>query len=938
MASKNTELIAERLMTDLQRDLDLTKEQAAGVVGNLAHESAGFSTLQEISPLVQGSLGGYGYAQWTGSRPGGRRSNFMNYAVENDLDPTSYEANYGFLKRELEGAYSGVLDDLKDDKTLKEATRTILNDYESPHPDNRREGSRSVRERDRYANQFYNTITPTEYLGDLEQLGILSPFDTSYLDAERQTAYPETITNDIADLLAYDDSLGDLQYFDSMPRSKPLTQEDYSVMGALDQIDGFDTLQDMPVYNPAQEPTQGLAALDDMMPQSTGDLYGFTPEGRQIIGNEDGSFSTERTITVTDPRINGGQPTNIPTMYGGQIVDDAMAADIIANSGGVDPDTGRALEGYPSIAAAERAAQQRSSSLAGELPSAPYSEDAFAGYIGSAPLGRVDAFALDDLSSISGGVDYGVSDTPIGQGSSSLPDLSLDNLGSQVAPNLSLRGNNDFWAAEDRDREAAMNDQERNDTLSSALSTLEDAGLMGSLASINAPPDISASANADYGLGSSASGTGAFSLRDPVDRIDDAFASVPAETWRETTLRQDATPQMYSRLADERVGNAFDVASAAAVPDDYSNSVSTHHLPDMLDTLPQSKPVAPIDLVGDVQPLYEDYQAVEPVSQAATDYTLPDTLDTLPQSKPQPSTLAAQKAVKKMTGLVTTTLGGAVAGPLGALGGYALGKAIDGPVSNRVGDFVSGGYVGPSGMTYATDTGISRGLSKVDQTGNWGDFWDSNSQTDQVAQMAWDREKAASEGRELKSLLDAFTDDLSDAFSGKGKTATGGQQTTTRDATNRGGSSDSGNSNSAGGSSGGGLFSSLFGSDDEDDDSSGGGGTIICSELYRQGYMPKALWEADEKWGRMTARKDPDIIRGYRTWAAPVVRLMKRSPSVTRIIAKLTAPWARQMAYEAGYLAKGNFLGWLTNLVGIPFSWLVGKGLKLHKKWRRKWA
>nr|WP_321980134.1 cell wall hydrolase [uncultured Cohaesibacter sp.] len=733
-------------------------------------------------------------------------------------------------------------------------------------------------------------FTPTEaYLGDFEQ----SPYSRSGPTGQTQLDQALYEQGFMTGPLDYE--LGDTLYtlpeprpdatMGTLPRSKPISQDQYSVMGALDQIDGFDTLQDMPVYNPAQEPAQGLAAIDDMMPQSTGDLYGFTPEGRQIIGNEDGSFSTERTITVTDPRINGGQPTNIPTMYGGQIVDDAMAADIITNSGGVDPDTGRALEGYPSIAAAERAAQQRSSSLAGALPSAPYSEDAFAGYIGSAPLGRVDAFALDDLPSISGGVDYGVSDTPIGQGSASLPDLSLDNLGSQVAPNISLRGNNGFWAAEDRDREAAMNDQERNDTLASALSTLEDADLMNSLASINAPPDISASANADYGLGSSASGTGAFSL---------------GSDW-------------------------------------YSNTPSSFDLPDTLDTLPQNKPVTPIDLVGDVQPLYEDYQAVEPVSQAATDYTLPDTLDTLPQSKPQPSTLAAQKAAKKMTGLVTTTLGGAVAGPLGALGGYALGKVIDGPVSNRVGDFVSGGYVGPSGMTYATDTGISRGLSKVDQTGNWGDFWDSNSQTDQVAQMAWDREKAASEGRELKSLLDAFTDDLSDAFSGKGKTATGGQQTTTRDATNRGGSSDSGNSNSAGGSSGGGLFSSLFGSDDEDADSSGGG-TIICSELYRQGYLSEELWMADEKWGRMTARKDPDIIRGYRTWAAPVVRLMKRSPSVTRIIAKLTAPWAKQMAYEAGYLPVGNFLGWLTNTFGIPFSWLVGKGLKLHKKWRRKWA
>nr|WP_321482341.1 phage tail tip lysozyme [uncultured Cohaesibacter sp.] len=936
MASKNTDLTAERLMTNLQKDLGLTKEQAAGLVGNLAHESAGFKTLQEISPTVRGSRGGYGYGQWTGPR----RRQFEAWTKEKGLDPTSYEANYGFLKHELQTNYNGVLRDLKTDDTLKQATRTILSDYENPAAQHQREGSSSVRARDRYANQFFDTITPTEYLGDLEQLDILSPYDSSFLGADPVNAYPETITNDIADVLSYDRSLGDLQLFDSMPRSKPISQDQYSVMGALDQIDGFDTKQDMPVYNPAQEPVQGLAAIDDMMPQSTGDLYGFTPEGRQIIGNEDGSFSTERTITVTDPRINDGQPTNIPTMYGGQIVDDATAADIIANSGGVDPDTGRALEGYPSITAAERAAQQRSSSLAGELPSAPYSEDAFAGYIGSAPLGRVDAFALDDLPSIGGGVDYGVSDTPMGQGSGSLPNLSLNDFGGPVAPSISLRGNNDFWAAEDRAQEAAMNDLERNDTLSSSLASLERAGLLDQLDSINAPPDIAAPENIDLGIGSSAPGTGAFSLRDPQDRIDDAFASVPAETWRETALRQDATPQMYSRLAEERVGNGFDVANAAAVPGDYSSSVSTHQLPDMLDTLPQSKPVAPIDLVGDVQPLYDDYQSVEPVSQPVSDYTLPDTLGALPRSKPQASTLTAQKAAKRMTGIATTALGGAVAGPLGALGGYALGKAIGGPVSNRVGDFVSGGYVGPSGHTYAADTGISRGLAKVDQTGNWGDFWDSNSQTDQTAQMAWDREKAAREGRQIKSLLDAFTDDLSDAFSGKGKTVTGGQ--TSADTSRQRNSSDRDSSSSSGRSSGGGLFSSLFGGrDDEEDDNGGGrssgGGTIICSELYHQGYLSKELWQADEKWGRMTARKDPDIIRGYRTWAAPIVRLMKRSPDATRIIAKLTDPWAKQMAYEAGYLPKGNFLGWLTNMVGIPFSWLVGKGLKLHKKWRRKW-
>ena len=89
--------VAPRLIGDLSKDFGLTPEQAAGVVGQLGHESGGFGTLQEVSPTVPGSRGGYGYAQWTGPR----RKAFEEYAATNGLDPASYDANYGFLKREL---------------------------------------------------------------------------------------------------------------------------------------------------------------------------------------------------------------------------------------------------------------------------------------------------------------------------------------------------------------------------------------------------------------------------------------------------------------------------------------------------------------------------------------------------------------------------------------------------------------------------------------------------------------------------------------------------------------------------------------------------------------------------------------------------------------------------------------------------------------------
>lgn len=83
--------------------LDL--EHAAGCVGNLGFESRGFAALQEESPLVAGSAGGFGWAQWTGSR----RRAYLAWCEARRLDPASNEANYGYLCEDLAGAYAYVL-------------------------------------------------------------------------------------------------------------------------------------------------------------------------------------------------------------------------------------------------------------------------------------------------------------------------------------------------------------------------------------------------------------------------------------------------------------------------------------------------------------------------------------------------------------------------------------------------------------------------------------------------------------------------------------------------------------------------------------------------------------------------------------------------------------------------------------------------------------
>ena len=85
--------------------------------------------------------------------------------------------------------------------------------------------------------------------------------------------------------------------------------------------------------------------------------------GRQVVQNEDGTVSTERSITVTDERINDGRPTNIPSMFDGKQVSEEEAIKRIVEAGGKDPETGRDLPAFETIESAVDAARQRSDNL-----------------------------------------------------------------------------------------------------------------------------------------------------------------------------------------------------------------------------------------------------------------------------------------------------------------------------------------------------------------------------------------------------------------------------------------------------------------------------------------------------------------------------------------------------------------------------------------------
>lgn len=91
---------APGIMSKFMADFTLDLLSSAAILGNIGHECAGFTAMQEIKPTVAGSRGGFGWPMWTGPR----RRNFEAYCKRNKLDPASDQANYAYMFVELSGS------------------------------------------------------------------------------------------------------------------------------------------------------------------------------------------------------------------------------------------------------------------------------------------------------------------------------------------------------------------------------------------------------------------------------------------------------------------------------------------------------------------------------------------------------------------------------------------------------------------------------------------------------------------------------------------------------------------------------------------------------------------------------------------------------------------------------------------------------------------
>lgn len=101
---------SSRVIAMLLGDFPIRNQDGFAILGNLGHESLGFTKLQEMAPTVKGSRGGFGWPQWTGPR----RRAYEAYCVRNKLDPASDKANYAYLFLELKGSEARAINALLD--------------------------------------------------------------------------------------------------------------------------------------------------------------------------------------------------------------------------------------------------------------------------------------------------------------------------------------------------------------------------------------------------------------------------------------------------------------------------------------------------------------------------------------------------------------------------------------------------------------------------------------------------------------------------------------------------------------------------------------------------------------------------------------------------------------------------------------------------------
>lgn len=101
-------------------------------------------------------------------------------------------------------------------------------------------------------------------------------------------------------------------------------------------------------------------------------------------------------------------------------------------------------------------------------------------------------------------------------------------------------------------------------------------------------------------------------------------------------------------------------------------------------------------------------------------------------------------------------------------------------------------------------------------------------------------------------------------------------------------------------------------------------GSVICTALYKRGYLTRQVWHGAQCYGRDVA--PAHIYGAYLAWGKPIARAIAKYKIFAMLVAPLFVPWAHELAVLAGEkTARSTRFGRNVFRVTYAFSWVLGK-------------
>ena len=121
----------------------LTKEQAAGIVGNL-HQKSG------MNPAIENEIGAFGLAQWLDER----KLSLRRFAEAKGKPATDFNTQLEFIWEELQTTERAAYNELKKTTTTADAAVSFRRNFERPGEEEANDEARI-----RYANSAFNILS-----------------------------------------------------------------------------------------------------------------------------------------------------------------------------------------------------------------------------------------------------------------------------------------------------------------------------------------------------------------------------------------------------------------------------------------------------------------------------------------------------------------------------------------------------------------------------------------------------------------------------------------------------------------------------------------------------------------------------------------------------------------------------------------------------------